>query len=239
MVATVLGSVLIHAAVASNASAAPPQGPSLSPSQLLTTSLASASGEGSVRVTVHFFSGKVTGELVQDSARLTAEQTVAIGKERVSIVLIGRNAYFVANKLGLSKYFGLSPALAATLSGHWISVTPADWGYQSVTAGLSLAAALGEVRPTGHITEAKRKSVNNQLTIAVSGAGTSSVPRTTLFIAATGRPLPVEAVSSSGDGKTAAGEIVTFSRSGEKVRTPKPTDAIPFSTLSLGSPSAG
>jgi hypothetical protein len=224
--------------VASAASAAG-AGPSNAPGQVVKAAIASGTEKGSVRVTVHFFSGKTTGELVQDSARQMAKQTVAIGKERISIVLRNGTAYFAGNSQGLTKYFGLPKAVAAQLSGRWISISPTDSGFQSVTAGLTLSAALKEVTPTGTVTRGKKKTVNRQPTLSVLGTGSAGGPQTTLFVAAHGTPLPVEAVSSTGSGSTASGEIVTFSRWGEKVTTPTPSNSIPVSTLSLGTSSGG
>jgi hypothetical protein len=54
-----------------------------SASQLLKTAIASATQHGSVHVTVHFFSGNRTGEVVEDSALQSGVETVAIGQERV------------------------------------------------------------------------------------------------------------------------------------------------------------
>jgi hypothetical protein len=205
--------------------------------RILKAAVASGTKSGSVRVTVHFFSGKTTGELVQDSSRQSAKQTVAIGKERISIILKGGTAYFAGNSVGLVKYFGLSAATAATLAGHWISISPSDSGFQSVTAGMTLAAALREASPTGSITQGKKKRVNRQATVSVAGTGSTSAPRTTLFVAARGKPLPVEAVAYSSTGTTTSGEIITFSRWGERVTVPTPTSAVPVSTLSIGSSS--
>lgn len=176
----------------------------------LKAAVASASRKGSVRVTVHFFSGKTTGELVQDSARQSAVQTVAIGKERVSI--LNGLAYFSGNIQGLTSYFGLPKPVAATLAGRWVSVSPTDSGFQSVTAGLTLSSALKEASPTGSITKGKQKKVAGQLTQSISGTGSAKVPPTTLFVATKGSLLPVEAVASRGSGKGISGEIVTFSR---------------------------
>jgi hypothetical protein len=226
-------------ALATSAASAAGQGRSKSPGQVLKAAIASGTEKGSVRVTVHFFSGKTTGELVQDSARQTAKQTVAIGKERISIVLRHDTAYFAGNSQGLTKYFGLSKAVAAELSGRWISISPTDSGFQSVTAGLTLSAALKEVTPTGTVTRGKKKTVNRQPTVSVLGTGSAGGTRTTLFVATRGKPLPVEAVASTGAGSTASGEIVTFSRWGEKVTTPTPSNSIPVSTLSLGTTSGG
>jgi hypothetical protein len=211
-------------------------GSSSSAGRELTATVASARAEGSVRVTVHFFSGKTTGELVQDSARQSGMETVAIGKERVSIILLHGVAYFSGNTPGLTSYFGLPEAVATTLSGHWVSVSSTDPGYASVVAGITLTSALKEASPVGSITEGKMKKLGGRLTASVSGTGSATVPPTTLFIAAEGKPLPVEAIASRGSGEEISGEIVTFSRWGEKVHVPTPTDAIPISTLT---PSAG
>jgi hypothetical protein len=220
----------------SPASAAPASG---SASQELKAAVAAANQQGSVRVTVHFFSGKTTGLVVQDSAKQSAVQTVAIGKERVSILLFNGNAYFSGNQSGLTSYFGLPKVVAATVGQRWISVSPSDSGFQAVVAGLSLPDALKEASPTGSITMGKMKKLSGQLTDSISGTGSTSVPPTTLFVSAAGRHLPVEAAATRGSGKGLSGEIIRFSRWGESVRVPTPTNPIPISTLSGGSTSTG
>jgi hypothetical protein len=205
----------------------------------LNAAVASARAEGSARVTVHFFSGKTTGELVQDSALQSGVETVAIGKERVSILLMDGTAYFSGNASGLTGYFGLPQAVAATLSGKWVSVSSTDSGYTSVVAGLTLPAALKEASPTGVIAQGKMKKLKGQLTTSISGTGSASTVATSLFIAAKGKPLPVEAVASAGSGKKVSGEIVTFSHWGEKVHVPTPSNAIPLSALSAAAAATG
>ena len=175
--------------------------------------------------------------MVEDSAAQSAEQTVAIGKGRVSIVLLDGVAYFSGNRQGLDKYFGFPTSVASTLVGHWVSVPSTDSAFQSITAGLTLSAALKEASPTGSIAKGKAKRINGLLAASVSGTGSAREPPTTLFIATKGKPLPVEAVASSGSGKTASGEIVTFSHWREKVDVPRPSKAIPISSLSRSSAS--
>jgi hypothetical protein len=85
----------------------------------------------------------------------------------------------------------------------------------------------------------KQKKLAGQLTQSISGTGSSNVPPTTLFVATSGSHLPVEAVASRGSGKGLSGEIATFSRWGEKVHVPTPSNAIPISTLSAASTAAG
>jgi len=233
------GCILANIAIAAGAYGATPVQQSGSANQILKSAMASAKKIGSVRVTVHFFSGKTTGELVQDSARASAEQTVAIGKERVSIVLSAGTVYFSGNIQGLVHYFGLTTGVANTLANQWVSASPSDSAFPSLAAGLTLSSALGEVSPTGSIVRGKRQTVDGQSTMSLSGTGPSGIARLTLFIAAHGKSLPVEAVGSGGSAQNASGEIVTFSRWGETVHVPVPSESIPISTLSAGSPAAG
>jgi hypothetical protein len=199
-------------------------------SQELQTAFAAANQEGSVRISVHFFSGNTTGQLQQDTGQNSGVQTVAIGKERISIALIKGVAYFTGNAIGLAKYFGLPQTLAKSLAGRWISVSPTDSGYQSVINGLTLSSAMTEVTPTGAVSLGKPSKVNGKSTVSVVGLSSGGATRITLFIAASGKPLPVEA-ASSGTSKVRSGEIITFSRWGEKVRLPQPTRVIPVSSL--------
>ena len=212
---------------------------SVSASQLLRTAIASATQQGSVRVTVHFFSGNKTGEVVQDSAVQSGVQPVAIGNERVSMVLVGGIAYVTGNRQGLTSYMGLPAPIATALAGQWISIPPTDGGFKSVISGLTLSSALNEVTPAGSVSQGKPKTLNGQSTFSISGTGSTGQARTSLFIATNGNRLPVEAVSATGSGKGVSGEIVTFSRWGEQVRTPKPAASVPISSLSTGSTSSG
>jgi hypothetical protein len=237
LLSLVVGSSVLSCRFSSTAGATSVES-TMSAGQLLKAAIASATKEGSVRVTVRFFSGKVTGKLVQDSSSKMAEQTVAIGKERASIVLSGGEAFISGNAQGLTSYFGVPKAAAGGLLGHWISVSPTDSGFQSVTAGLTLASALSEVSPTGSISKGKKKTVNGNLAISIAGIKKASGTRVLLFVSQTRQHLPVEAVESSGSGATASGEIVTFTRWAEKVHVPTLSGSIPISTLNE-SPAGG
>jgi hypothetical protein len=210
-----------------------------SASQLLKTTIASATQRGSVHVTVHFFSGNKTGEVVEDSALQSGVETVAIGQERVSIVLADGNAYVTGNRQGLLSYMGLPASMATALADQWISIPPTDRGFTSVISGLTLSSALHQVTPAGSISQGKQKTVNGQSTISVSGTGSTGQAKTSLFIATKGARLPVEAVAATGNGKAVSGEIVTFARWGESVHTPKPATSVPISSLRAGSASSG
>lgn len=85
---TFVGCLLLSLAVTSEAAASSAAGSSGSLRQALKHSLTAATDEGSARITVQFVSGSTTGKVVQDSSLHSGEQTVAIGKELASTVLI-------------------------------------------------------------------------------------------------------------------------------------------------------
>lgn len=228
---------LSTAAFGASASAASPNKSSGTATQLLARASAAATKKGSVRITIHFFSGKTTGEVVVDSGLNAGVETVAIGRKRISIVLTGDIGYFSGNSEGLVSYFGMPQAVASAISGKWISIPPSNAGYQSVIAGVALASALQEVTPAGTVIEGKKSRVNRQLTLSISGQGSSTDSRTTLFVSASGNFLPVESTTTGSSGKTKIGEIVSFSRWGEKLHIPNTGMAIPIATLQ--SPAAG
>ncbi len=206
-------------------------GTSQATSHLLKQSLRAATEAGSVRITVQFFSGSTTGKVVQDSGVSSGEQTVAIGKELASVVLVGGTAYISGNSEGLSSYFRLPSSVVANLVGKWASVQPTDASFGSVTGNVTLASALANVTPSGTLVAGKRTKVNGQRVRSISGEGPGGDGHVTLFVAANSRSLPVEAVESSGPGTNGNGEIVMFTRWGETLHLATPSGALPLSTL--------
>jgi hypothetical protein len=236
---TVVACLLLSLALESGASASVAVGTSASASQALMHSLAAATKAGSARITVQFFSGSSTGKVVQDSSLHSGEQTVATGGALASVVLVGGAAYISGNSKGLTSYFGLPSALGPTLAGRWVSLQSTDAAFHAVTANVALSSALVNVTPSGTLTAGKRLKVERQWVKSISGEIPGGGGRLTLFVTANSRSLPVEAVESSGAGKTATGEIVTFTRWGEQLHLVTPSRAIPISTLEAASSASG
>jgi hypothetical protein len=229
--------LLLHAAATSEASAATV--PASSASQSLAHSLGAAKAAGSARITVQFFAGSTNGEVVQDSTLHAGKQTVAIKKELASIVLTGGTAYISGNSSGLTSYFGLPSSLVSTLAGKWVSVQSTDSAFQSVSANVALSSALANVTPSGALVAGKRSKVDGQPVRSISGQAPGGAGRLTLFVASNKKSLPVEAVESNGSGKSARGEIVTFTRWGEQVHIPAPSGALPLSAVEATSSASG
>lgn len=188
---------------------------------------------------MQFFSGSTNGKVVQDSTLHAGKQTVAIKNEVASVVLTGDTAYISGNSTGLTSYFGLPSSLVTTLTGKWVSVPSSDAAFQSVSANVALSSALANVTPTGTLVAGKRSKVDGYTVKSLSGQAPGGGGRLTLFVAADTRPLPVEAVETSGSGKSARGEIVTFTRWGEQVHVPAPTGALPISAIEAASSASG
>lgn len=206
--------------------------------QSLTHSLNQAKKAGSARITVSFFNGSATGKVVQDSLLHTGKQTVALKNELVSVVLLAHAAYITGDSKGLTTWFGLPDALVPAAKGHWISLDSTDAAFKPATANVTLPAALANVTPSTNLTLGKRSKVDKQWVRSISGeapGGGSLV----LFVTDDSRSLPIEAVESDGSGETARGEIVTFTRWGEKVPVTAPAGAIPLSVLETATPAPG
>ena len=142
---------------------------SASASQLLKQSLASATAAGSARISVQFFSGSTTGKVLQDSSLQTGKQTVAIGKEIASVVLVGGTAYISGNSLGMTSFFGMPSTLASAVAGKWISIQSTDSSFQNITANVTLASALTEVTPSGTLAAGKHTNVHGQAVKSIAG----------------------------------------------------------------------
>ena len=180
-----------------------------------------------------------TGVLIVDSSANSGQETLTYGKQIVGMVLVNGVVYITGNSQGLTSYFGMPASSSTALSGRWISFSSTDNGYQTFLSDVALPSVLKSVTPTGTLTKEKSTSLGGVPVIAVAGSGPAGETRGVLFLRSKGRGLPVEAVISNGSGKSASGEIVTFSRWGERVDPAVPAGAISVATLRAQSAAAG
>lgn len=233
---TVVGLCLVTCALNGPAGVAP-KAPSLA--SVLTSATTNATRAGSVRVSVKFVSNGQSGELVVDTAADAGQEILKFGKQVVGIILVDGVVYIKGNQRGLISYFGLPASSGTALSGRWISFASADDGYQTFLADVVLPSVLKSVTPTGTLTRETSTSLSGRPVVAIVGKGPSGETRGVLFLGTKGTELPVEAVISNGSGKKARGEIVKFSRWGEKVDPAVPTGAVSVATLRSQSAAGG
>jgi hypothetical protein len=210
-----------------------------SPSKAVSDATTTATREGSAHVAVAYASMGTPGKVIEDATVTSGKESIAIGNERVSILLVNGIVYFLGNVPGLESYFGFPKAAASAFSGRWISVTSTDQGYQPLVSDVTLTSALKGATPVGTLSKGMDTTVSGHSVTSVSGGGPAGQGKMVLFLAAKGPRLPVEAVVGVHTGKKGSGEIVTFSHWGEEVNVTVPSVSIPISSLSSRASIAG
>ena len=161
----------------------------------------------------------------QDSGPNTGRQSVTIGSDHATVMLIRGIAYVNANAGALRDFVGL-PASSASLAGKWISISPSDPGYASVSTGVTLRSALQQVSIQAPFTNTGPSIVDGQHVIGIRGmvaTGQGDSEAGTLFVPSSGAILPV-AISASG---TQGTEQAAFSAWGTAVTLTPPANPIP------------
>jgi len=176
-------------------------------------------------------SGK-TIDFGQDSGLSGGRQTVTIGAEQATVVLIGDVAYVQADASALHDYLGL-PSSTASFGGKWISIRPTDRQYVAVTAGLRLGDALKQDTIGPPFAIEPPTVLDGQRVIPISGtadtAGGAAVSGT-LYVPVSGPVLPVAF-------DLAAATITdrsVFSRWGMATTLTVPPNPIAFSSIVSG-----
>jgi hypothetical protein len=206
----------------------------LPPKQILAKALAAARSAGSVHFDVQATVSSVTVDVAGD-ARPTAGRQVATssnGAVMTELVLPG-SAYIHGNAAALTGFLDLRAKRAARLANRWFVMHPGDPNYQQITEQVTAESVLSSVIPLAPLVKAKKvQKISGESVIGVVGKApdTSDLPAGTddeLWVAATGKPLPVAALQVSGSDKLE----VFFTRSswGKKVTDlTAPAGAVPY-----------
>lgn len=226
------------AARASSAQAAPAASPlaALPAPGVLGMALGTMKAAVSVHADVRQVQRSRTVAYSDDSAHGAGRQEITIsGGGHAIVLVVGKVTYVKGNKAALTGYFGFPSAAAGRLVNRWISFRPGNTGYQELTSGVTLAGLAGQLELTGPLTikapgmVAGRPAVGVHGTVAAS-LGAPAGSRATLYVAASGRALPV---SYRLDRTGSLQFAVTFSRWGEPLHLTAPPQAIPVTSISL------
>jgi hypothetical protein len=206
----------------------------LPPTKILAEALASARSAGSVRFDEQVTVSSVTVDVVGDALPTIGRQDTAGSNGAVMTELVRPGSTYVrGNAAALTGFLGLRAKKAARLANRWLVLVAGDRNYQQVTQGVTAESVLSSVTPVGTLTKAKLQKIGSQSVIGVVGTApaSSDLPAgadAELWVAATGKPLPVAAEELSGNGTRIE---LTFTRSswGEKVTdVAAPAGAVPF-----------
>jgi hypothetical protein len=204
----------------------------LTPGQILSRADAAAKAAGSMHFSSTSKVGRSSIVFSDDSAPGGGQQDITMpGGGKMTVVVVSGVGYVDGNAVALNEFLSF-PALTATqLAGRWISFTSHDPDYQEVVNGVTTGSVLGEIDPVGKLVKTPPQTVDGQVVVGVRGPApaSSQMPKgstITLYVAATGRPLPVSCQEGSGSNVT----DFTLSRWGEHVSVSAPTQAVPVPT---------
>lgn len=212
----------------------PPAGLAGDPPQFIQEeALGAAEAAGSVHVDMTSSSGSGSTVYSSDVSSSAGRQVITItGGGDATVIDVAGVAYVSGNPPALVGFFGFSPAVSARLTGRWVSFRSGQPYYQQIIDALTLGSAMNVVTLSGRLTTKGAERLDGQRVVAVRGTAPSvpGVPagtKATLYVATTGRMLPVSYAEASGSIHLSA----VFSQWGEKVSVTAPRDAIPITSL--------
>lgn len=212
----------------------PPAGLAGDPPQFIQAeALAAAQAAGSAHVAMTSSSASGSTVYSTDVSSTAGRQVITItGGGTATVLDVAGVGYVSGNPAALVGFFGFPAAVSARLTGRWVSFRSGQPYYQQVVNAVTLDSALGVVRLSGRLATKSKGTVDGQSVVGVRGAAPSvpGVPAGTkamLYVATTGRLLPVSYLEVSGSTRLSA----VFSRWGETVRVAAPRDAIPITSV--------
>jgi hypothetical protein len=206
----------------------------LSARALLKVALRNATSSHWVHETVQV---KQKGVAVQDGSDdvgttegLQFVSSLGGGESEIIAFDRSQTLYVRANAVGLTSIYALSSTDATTYAGEWMTVTPSDSEYGSIAYATTLASDFSQVRFAGAISESGVIVFKGRRVRALKGTvpPIDGAPKFvgTLFVTATGKPLPVTFVERNAK----ASVTVSWSSWGHHYVLHAPTGAVTFPT---------
>jgi hypothetical protein len=215
--------------------------------QLLQSSLAAARRRNAfhyVAVSSLSGSGGSTQRTVGDAGPSSGRQVITAGKQKFTVIVIGKACYIKGNAAALTANLGLPAASATAHAGQWISLAAGDAPYAAVYAAVTASSALTDNVTVQPETVLPTSSVDGHRVETVSGAiapitigGTKVAPKgtATLAVRAAAPHLPVRYTERGTEGHGTTRSTVTFSRWGTQVPVSAPAGAVTYASLGVSS----
>ena len=157
---------------------------------------------------------------------------MAIGNDKVEVLLVGTTAYLRGDAGGLTDIIGVASAQAVQDAGKWVSVTSSSTLYQGIARAVTLTTLLDQMKPSGTLATTAPGKLGGHAVVGVRGAltGTTGTGTTTFWVTTVAPPVPIGVdAQSAGTGGTVT-EIGAFSKWGERLRLTPPAGAVPLDT---------
>ena len=204
-----------------------------SPEEIIAEAIGAVRAAGSAHVVAHDASRSKRVAFIDDISATAGRELIRTnGGGRATFLLIAGVGYLRGNAAALENYYEIPAPVATRLSGRWISIHHGDHGYQALTSQLRFPGLIDLIRIEAPLARRGPSLVGNQPAVGVQGtvSAASGAPpgsQATLYIASTGRPLPLSLV-----GHAAGARVhVTFSNWGEALHLAPPANSIPASSL--------
>jgi hypothetical protein len=202
----------------------------VSPVQLFSSALAAAHAQRSVHYVMTQTSPGRTVTIVGDAAidrgtqRITYRKGVHAG--HVTVVVAANTAYVRGDAFTLTNYMGFPAAAAAAYAGRWLSLAHTAPDFKTVAAAVRLGSAIDQLKMPQPFTSTGAANVQGIPVAGIESQFSRGGQRITetLYVRATGSPLPVE---QNARGATIQMKI-TLSDWNEPVEVSAPTHAVPI-----------
>ncbi len=207
-----------------------------SPRQILTLTDSAAQASGGVHYELEATQGSARQTITGDAGSAEGDQQRVTGAQDVLVELVNGTAYLKANAAGLEASFALSAAHAATYAGKWISLVPSDAPFAPISESVTLAAVVGEIIPTGSLTELSPSMLGGRHVLGVRGGLPGQVQNgvsgsAVLYVDTAHPNLPVGFTGTASNGKQHITEDGLFNQWGEHVTLTAPAGAVPYSSI--------
>lgn len=210
-----------------------------SPSALLDSAVSAMKDEKSVHISCTLYSSTGADMESEDIGVASGRVVNTQGSVSITDILVGGIAYNSTNTAGVWTVQGIPQAEAENLAGKWISIRPGDsyghmdLNYARAVAGMTLASQADGLQMTGSLTSTAATLPQGVSVYGVTGSATSSYKVTahtteTVYIAASGAPLPVNVTTHEGDSTV---ETCNFSQWGEPLNITAPANAVPLTSI--------
>ena len=202
----------------------------VSPVQLFSSALAAAHAQQSVHYVMTQTSPGRTVSIVGDSAINSGIQRITYRKGthagHVTVVVVDNTAYLRGDAFTLSNYMRFPTDAATAYAGRWLAIAHSAPDFKTVAAAVRLGSMIDQLKmpqpfkSTGPATVQGIRVAGIQSQFSRGGQRIAE----TLYVRATGSPLPVE---QNARGTTFQLRI-TLSDWNEPVQVSAPTQAVPI-----------
>jgi hypothetical protein len=211
----------------SSSSSSPSSGgvASESPDEIVAAAKQAATGASTVHVAGSIISeGKPISLDMELVANDGGKGTITVEGLKVALVQVRRSVYIKGGADFYRRLAGNAPA--RLLQGKWLKAPTSSSEFASLSSLTDLAKLIdATLAAHGTLTSAPAAEIDGRQAVGVTASGKSG----TLYVAATGRPYPLEIVKKGKD----AGKI-TFDRWDESVKLVAPAGAIDVNQLHSG-----